>query len=203
MKIPSNINIAMTSFVYCQVKHCKFPHFHITQSHQCGKCKQFGHGIIECGNYKNMNELYKKMTMSNISIKHDEQCCVSKCRYKHMHTSLGHKCSYCDTFGHGYIECPNILFKNIHMTVPEEYRHDLDSFRSYMLAKYYARNLFGKTEGKKWVTFCAEMGNTWYAKRNDTESNIELFFMHGDNWGQYGSGTSDVSKLRAFLLGFE
>lgn len=45
--------------MYCKVKGCRFPHSHTTKSHLCSKCKNFGHGQIECNNY-HMKENLKK-----------------------------------------------------------------------------------------------------------------------------------------------
>ena len=36
------------------------------------------------------------------------QCHVRACRYKHTHTTLGHKCLICERYGHGAMECGNI-----------------------------------------------------------------------------------------------
>ena len=46
------------------------------------------------------------------------------------------------------------------------------------------------------------MGCIWYARRNNNFEKIELFFMHSDNWGQYGPLTDDRPKLNAFIDGY-
>lgn len=33
----------------CRVARCRYPETHITAYHCCGKCQQYGHGQIECG----------------------------------------------------------------------------------------------------------------------------------------------------------
>ena len=35
---------------YCKVNKCRYSGAHTTSYHQCGTCKSFGHGMIECGN---------------------------------------------------------------------------------------------------------------------------------------------------------
>lgn len=34
--------------VYCSVKECRFPCYHVTSGHKCGNCGKYGHGVIEC-----------------------------------------------------------------------------------------------------------------------------------------------------------
>lgn len=46
----------------CQVNGCRFSSFHSTESHECGKCHQLGHGRTECGNPSKMRNLQKYFT---------------------------------------------------------------------------------------------------------------------------------------------
>ena len=57
-------------------------------------------------------------------------------------------------------------------------------------------------EHRVYTKINAGMGCTWYARRTNNFEKIELFFMHCDNWGQYGPITDDRSKLDNFLSGF-
>ena len=48
---------------YCKVSNCRFANTHVTQGHQCGTCKNYGHGVIECDKPYKINILktdYKK-----------------------------------------------------------------------------------------------------------------------------------------------
>ena len=46
----------------CQVYGCRFSGFHSTESHECGKCHQLGHGRTECGNASKIRNLQKYFT---------------------------------------------------------------------------------------------------------------------------------------------
>ena len=38
-------------------------------------------------------------------------CKVSGCRYPSYHTTIAHRCGECNNYGHGQIECNNVLLK--------------------------------------------------------------------------------------------
>lgn len=65
--------------------------------------------------------------------------------------------------------------------------------------KARANDVFGNRDGKLVLRCYAGMGCDWYIKRNSLNSDVEIFFMHGDNWGQYGQLTSDVGRLNEFI----
>ena len=56
---------------YCKVAGCRFPKSHTTAGHLCGKCKQYGHGQIECNN-PIMKESLK--VFFNDKINEDDYC---------------------------------------------------------------------------------------------------------------------------------
>jgi hypothetical protein len=66
----------------------------------------------------------------------------------------------------------------------------------------FAERLMGNHVGHIYVTTSAGMGCVWYLRRNDVGQRVESFFMHTDNWGQYGGNTSDVANLREFVSGY-
>lgn len=88
---------------YCKVSHCRFKTFHTTKSHLCGKCKKYGHGIIECNNNNSINNLkcyfYEKM-------KTDDQCSFAGCVNKEYHNTNGHHCENCHDRLHSRATCP-------------------------------------------------------------------------------------------------
>ena len=51
--------------------------------------------------------------------------------------------------------------------------------------------------GKIFLCSYAGMGCYLFIKRDDIDTEIELFFMHSDSWGQYGP--SDVGELNNFI----
>jgi Zinc finger, C3HC4 type (RING finger) len=64
-----------------------------------------------------------------------------------------------------------------------------------------AQHVFGLTPGKLLLCTDSGMGCQSFAKRDDINEPIRAFFMHGDSWGQYGPGTSDVESLNDFVNG--
>ena len=86
----------------CTVKHCNYKTFHITNGHRCGKCKKYGHGILECGNNDKINIL-------SSSTKYDrldpiDYCKIENCKYKWTHKTESHECKYCNK-KHASINC--------------------------------------------------------------------------------------------------
>lgn len=88
---------------YCKVAGCRFPQFHVTLGHKCGKCKSFGHGMIECTNQLNKAQLAR---YHGDMLPDEFQCKFGSCRYKQYHTSEGHYCSKCQERLHGASTCP-------------------------------------------------------------------------------------------------
>lgn len=48
----------------------------------------------------------------------------------------------------------------------------------------------------------AGMGCIWFFRQQNAQSSVEGFFMHSDNWGQYGPATDDRPKLDDFVRGY-
>lgn len=89
--------------MYCHVQGCRYATTHVTRSHLCGKCQQFGHGRIEC----NHREMIRQLTNST---KHDLMpfelyCNVEGCHCRSTHCTTGHVCQLCQK-NHGENECP-------------------------------------------------------------------------------------------------
>jgi hypothetical protein len=89
----------MISDMHCGCKYCRFPDTHITKYHQCGTCKKFGHGMVECP--KNNNGNIEMVTnLRHISSSKEEEistkniCNKENCKYKNTHTEEAHQ----DTF---------------------------------------------------------------------------------------------------------
>lgn len=84
----------------CKVSECRFSNSHVTRGHKCGKCNNYGHGIIECGNRHKLSELSKyNDTVAN-------ECKFAGCNYKHLHTTDAHHCGKCNERYHSIITCP-------------------------------------------------------------------------------------------------
>uniref|UniRef100_A0A6C0BJQ8 RING-type domain-containing protein n=1 Tax=viral metagenome TaxID=1070528 RepID=A0A6C0BJQ8_9ZZZZ len=68
----------------------------------------------------------------------------------------------------------------------------------------FANHMFGATPGNIYILIATGMGCAWYARRREGDpSQVEFFFMHGDDWGQYGQETDRRGQLEEFLDGFQ
>lgn len=86
----------------CQVIDCRFSYTHVTKGHQCGICKKFGHGQLECGNQILIKDL-KNYDNDNLP---EHLCCKRPyCAYPKLHTTSAHKCVLCNGF-HSKYNCP-------------------------------------------------------------------------------------------------
>ena len=90
---------------FCEVTGCRNPDTHVTSQHLCPKCKNRGHGIIECGDedlIKAYARLPDKRLPRYVHCKHPE------CSMPWTHTTSYHKCEYCG-LNHSISKCPQIL----------------------------------------------------------------------------------------------
>lgn len=182
---------------FCKVHGCRFPTTHITTAHECGNCSIKGHGVMECKNPIRINALSKEVE----HIPFELQCCASGCVDVSTHTVDGHKCLYCKKFGHDLSECP-IKQWDIIVDSGTTFGRSKDGFMEEQTIKLQARQQMGLEEKQIYTKVYGELGCTWFARRDNNFENIELFFMHSDNWGQYGPSTDDRPKLNKFLDGY-
>lgn len=98
-------SLLTTASSYCKVNNCRYKFTHTTRSHKCGKCNNYGHGIIECNNPYKTFELSK---YNNEIIDTNNQCTVIGCVYKNFHKTEAHNCPICNIrTTHSINECPN------------------------------------------------------------------------------------------------
>ena len=76
----------------CQVSGCRFSHTHTTASHRCGRCRQRGHGRIECGNSYRIAKL-NDLPMAQLQASH--WCTVVGCADPWSHMDSAHLCDSC------------------------------------------------------------------------------------------------------------
>jgi len=181
----------------CSVYGCNYANTHITSFHKCGKCLKLGHGQVECGNAFKIGELEKLTTI----IPFDLQCSVPSCKSIILHTTDGHQCSNCKKFGHDGLECP-VQKWSTKIERGTIFGQTRDGYLEKKELQLQARKQLGLSEHKVYTKLYAGMGCIWYARRNNNFEKIELFFMHSDNWGQYGPLTDDRPKLNDFIDGY-
>jgi len=175
---------------YCQVGGCRFPHSHLTKAHQCGTCYNFGHGQKECGNSTKISKL--KHQSRGIRFPSHQYCQAPACRQSYSHHSDAHICSKCKG-RHFEISCPS------NMTNTSQTYVDPTS-EAYAITE--GQKVLGSVDGYIFGKVYAGQGCDWYVKRDSVYSPIRVFFMHGDNWGQYGPLANHTPKLIAFLNGY-
>jgi hypothetical protein len=88
---------------YCEVNNCRYPHSHVTSGHRCGKCYQYGHGFIECGDLDKINNLKNNYHYQRLPYK--LWCKKNGCRYFWSHNCRAHHCNNCGN-NHSQIDCP-------------------------------------------------------------------------------------------------
>jgi hypothetical protein len=96
---------------YCKVNNCRYPEAHTTVYHQCGTCKSFGHGMIECGNPNKIKYL-KEFNHDVLPI--EKHCLFGGCINPPTHITESHTCEQCYERSHSKSTCPtNIKETNI------------------------------------------------------------------------------------------
>lgn len=172
----------------CKASGCRYSSFHVTSAHQCGKCKSFGHGRVECNNeYKKKNlELFHNDTL-NIK----KYCTVNGCKFPETHKTEGHCCLYCGNRSGHMKKCPIVDSTTI-FTNPSQFNNDMEIItnanKKNIDIGYYTIEYVG-------------LGCMWFIRNHNKK--LEYFFMHSDSWGQYGSDTSDIPRLNCFIRGYK
>jgi hypothetical protein len=154
----------------CKVKGCRFIYSHTVRSHLCGKCKKFGHGQIECGNDKFMDEL-----MNNRELLSDSRnwCTFEDCNLRQYHNNKAHHCTKCFK-KHSDINC---IIQNI------EYHLNRFNINNFNIEKFRLDAI------NKYCILSVGMGCSLYIINKN--NNLYSIFMHSDSWGQYGENTDD------------
>ena len=168
----------------CKVNNCRHKYTHVTSMHQCGSCKLFGHGQMECNNHNLMNEL-KKYHKERMEI--HSYCNIPGCDAPDTHTTRGHCCIYCGLRDKHMKRCPKITGE--YLTDPLSIGFDPQGVGK---SQELALNTF--------TYFYGGMGCQWYIRNNS--GNLEYFFLHSDEVGQYGADYSSIPCLAAFMHGY-
>jgi hypothetical protein len=93
---------------YCTAENCRFPQYHVTSGHKCGKCGQYGHGLMECGSPVKLSKLFSSL---GFILPIELHCKFNECKYNQYHTTNGHHCSTCHERLHSATTCP----KNVNL----------------------------------------------------------------------------------------
>jgi hypothetical protein len=99
----------------CKARGCRHAHAHITVDHQCGKCKGWGHGQMECATVdspKVLSKTLSKALPNAVPNAVPKVCKAEGCKFPDTHVTSGHKCGNCGEFCHGLLECGDQLKLN-------------------------------------------------------------------------------------------
>ena len=80
----------------CRVQYCRFQNTHVTLGHQCGICKEYGHGQMEHGNLNLIQSL--RMWDSEV-LPANLRCTATFCNERDLHTLSAHICQMCSQRG--------------------------------------------------------------------------------------------------------
>jgi hypothetical protein len=156
---------------FCKVKHCRFPNFHTTKGHKCGKCGKYGHGVLECNNIYNLLELqnYHKEELPP-----DKWCQFPDCENKKFHTTQSHFCEFC---------------KKNHENVSDCVIKRLDDVSNLFDSQQDIETIFNNVDNVFAIKYVG-MGNKLFIRKKNGK--ILSMFMDQDLWGQYGN-TPDLN----------
>ena len=156
----------------CKVSGCRYTTSHTTRGHQCGTCKEFGHGQLECGCFEKIDALNE---YRDEELPQDKWCEFDYCETRKYHTTQSHFCAFCNRSHRTINDC---LYgdlektkRNVELILGPEIRNNLETlFRN--------RDNF-------YVGLSAGLGNKYYIRKKS--GIIQSLFMGDDTWGMYSN----------------
>jgi hypothetical protein len=173
---------------FCKVKGCRHPQ-HLTIVHQCGHCLMLGHGKHECRSKEEQNKLEQYY---DDTLEQKNWCTKQHCPVPYTHTTDGHFCIYCGKFENHMKKCPS--FDRTYFI--EKYNPSSQNYFPDFAIEHIKEIKIGH-----YAVFYGGQGCQWYVRNNNNK--YEIFFMHGDHYGQYGEDTSDLPRLKWFIFEYK
>ena len=107
---------------YCRIAGCRYKETHSSIHHFCGRCRTFGHGMVECGSDSSILRL-KRNPDYDSPLPRNRWCTVEGCDNRMFHITSSHVCIHCSGRG-GYhntgcplfaptIQCPTCKAESI------------------------------------------------------------------------------------------
>lgn len=194
----------------CKSTNCQNKEYHTSESHLCEICNK-RHIVQECP--QRIIELDCPICRTHNSIPNSQP--------KLFGLSDDNKCKVClentvniflPQCGHACL-CSECLEKLDTSVIPntdniiiayDRQTGIMDSSVSGFFENCFkeAMDVLNNDNRKVFIIKNAGMGCQWYFRQFNCLSPIEGFFMHGDNWGQYGSQLDDRPKLEQFKNGY-
>ena len=191
-------NEILPKLLRCQVSECKYPKYHTSDSHPCSLCDGMGHQCVNiecpiCLIKNNFKEVPKKVFgISDI-------CGICKTNSIEI---IFPKCSHAVCC----LECFNEMAKIKLRTLSPLHNVNNNPNNTGPFGfdpKGKAENSFGNKDGKIYTYVGVGMGCSIYYRRKSINHPIEEFFMHNDDWGQYGPKADKRKDLEDFWNGYE
>ena len=80
----------------CKASGCRFPDTHMTFKHRCGKCREIGHGLLECGRRSKLLNIAAIRTTERSTCLPIVVCQVYGCIDPNTHSTAAHHCPDCN-----------------------------------------------------------------------------------------------------------
>lgn len=167
----------------CKVKNCRLTDTHTTIAHKCGRCREFGHGVLECFSIPDKDRL---KTFHGDVINFLRRCDIENCQHPDTHSREAHHCSKCKN-RHPESDCI-IQTLNYHINRFPEATY-LQNFNSVeFMSNHHNENVV--------VPIMLAMGCQLFIRIKN--GNMFSLFMHNDCWGQYGR-SEDLEIYQDFI----
>lgn len=199
----------------CKSKNCPNKEYHTTESHICETCNQ-RHTFQDCPN--------RTISLKCPICRTDNT--IPGTQPKLFGLSEDNKCKVClenpvviflPQCGHACLcsECLEQLDTTVQNPISSSlirddivvYNRGTEYIESNTLGLFEnclreALQILDNDNRKVFIQKYAGMGCLWFFRQENSNSDIEGFFMHSDNWGQYGPLTDDRQKLDEFVLDY-
>jgi hypothetical protein len=193
LKTHINYKMVLPLDKQCNVPDCMYKAYHETISHNPQtvtiKCPL-------CDTLSDVSSTQKKcLNQTNI-------CAI--CQKNHVDLYLpncGHVCLCSSCALESYSQTENNLHRKDTIVIDYNIIEEKD-FKQSQLSIDYLKKMIEHIDGKIYFIVQVGMGCCYYVKRDSKNSPCSAYFMHSDNWGQYGPATDDQPKLNKFITGY-
>ena len=190
------LNDKLPDYLQCKIANCKYKWSHTVAAHTCSHCGEREHGKdtcpqitvnLDCPICKTPNQVSQKLINNAYQFTSDNNCCICLSNKANVYFKECHHVCICTECFIKLKPSENI---NVQIVLESE------------IPDYVVTNARQQLQDNTnvYCTIYGGMGCTWYIRKRGT--NIEGFFMHSDNWGQYGPGTDDRPSLERFISGY-
>ena len=187
---------------HCKIPNCPMKELHNTESHHCQFCGN-RHSERKCDDINSI----PYFTFDCPLCRKSNTICCSQTRI----VGSSEKCSIClENNVEIYMpECGHICLCYSCMETLDDTNsriESLDTMRQHTFDNFnqLLDNTINLLNGKEMVytIIYLDLGCQIFIRKQKRDDEIQGFFMHSDNWGQYGQHLSDVSMLNSFKYGY-